>query len=294
MEQEMSIIRIKKRENPYVQIDKRPLSDNRLSWRAKGLWCYLLSKPDDWEIRSEDVLKHGTEGRDAVRAAMAELKQFGYAELLFDRNKETGKTSGNYWHVYEEPIGLTNHRPDFPSDGKTPPSNNKSERKNKNKKEEESLPLPFASSEFEEAWKEWEQHRKELKAKLTLSTKRKQFKAFLQWGEQKSIEAIHTSISRGWTGCFSVPEKKSPADGINVPQPRKEEPEEKPETPQWKFRLDRMLKEVTDENASPLHMAWFNAMPAVGRQEWLKKATTGQLEALNNALRNAYNALYHV
>lgn len=171
------------------------------------------------------------------------------------------------------------------SDQDLPPVANKvNQLRESKKKEEESLPLPFASSEFEEAWKEWEQHRKELKAKLTPSTKRKQFKTFLQWGEKQSIEAIHTSISRGWTGCFSVPDKKSPADGRNISQPKKEEPEEKPETPQWKFRLDRMLKEVTDENASPLHMAWFNAMPAVGRQAWHENATKGQIEALNEAL----------
>lgn len=40
----MSIVRINKRDNPYVQIDHRVLEDTRLSWKAKGLLAYLLSK----------------------------------------------------------------------------------------------------------------------------------------------------------------------------------------------------------------------------------------------------------
>lgn len=90
------IVRISKRSNPFVQIDKRPLEDQRISWRAKGIWAYLLSKPNDWQVRSEDILKHGSERRDAVRSAMAELKAFGYAKIEQTRN-------GKQWIVFEEP-----------------------------------------------------------------------------------------------------------------------------------------------------------------------------------------------
>lgn len=90
------IIKIKKRENPYVQIDHRILEDARLSWRAKGVLAYLLSKPPEWEVRSEDVINKSTDGRDAVRSAMAELKELGYAELINTRD-------GRRWVVREEP-----------------------------------------------------------------------------------------------------------------------------------------------------------------------------------------------
>lgn len=92
------IVRISKRSNPFVQIDKRPLEDDRLSWKAKGLWAYLLSKPNDWKIRTEDILNHGPDGRDAVRAAMSELRTFGFAKIEQTRD-------GKQWIVFEEPCG---------------------------------------------------------------------------------------------------------------------------------------------------------------------------------------------
>lgn len=98
----MPIIRIQKRENPYVQIDRAAIEDNRLSWRARGILAYLLSKPDDWSIHIFDILNHGTEGRDAVQAAMKELESFGYAKLETLRS-ESGKVAGKEWVITEQP-----------------------------------------------------------------------------------------------------------------------------------------------------------------------------------------------
>jgi len=44
----MSIFRIKKHTSPYVILDKTCLEEDALSWRAKGIHAYLISKPDDW------------------------------------------------------------------------------------------------------------------------------------------------------------------------------------------------------------------------------------------------------
>ncbi len=96
------ILRIQKRESPYVQIDKRPLEDPRISWRAKGILAYLLSKPDGWSVRMENVLKHGTEGRDAVASAMKELQSAGYAWIATSRNPD-GSLAGKTWIISEEP-----------------------------------------------------------------------------------------------------------------------------------------------------------------------------------------------
>lgn len=98
----MSIIRIKKRETPYVQIDKRPLEDDRLSWRAKGIFAYLLSKPDGWKVNIKDIWAKGTEGRNAVQVCMRELEKFGYAQLVFIKG-DAGKIVGSEWVIIEEP-----------------------------------------------------------------------------------------------------------------------------------------------------------------------------------------------
>lgn len=42
------IVRVSKRDSSYAIIDPYFLSDERLSWKAKGLLGYLLSKPTNW------------------------------------------------------------------------------------------------------------------------------------------------------------------------------------------------------------------------------------------------------
>lgn len=125
------ITRVIKRENPFVQIDKRPLGDMRLSWRAKGILAYLLSKPDDWTVQTGDILNHGTEGRDAVRAAMIELRDTGYAKLENTRD-------GREWHIFENPEPCPEKPsmadepcPEKANIGKSATTNNKEERNNK-------------------------------------------------------------------------------------------------------------------------------------------------------------------
>ena len=96
-------IRTYKRENPYVQIDHRPLNDPRLSWKAKGILAYLLSKPADWVILSADLITKSTDARDSVQAGMAELAKAGYARL--ETIRENGRVAGNQWVIMEDPNG---------------------------------------------------------------------------------------------------------------------------------------------------------------------------------------------
>ena len=81
-----TIIRIKKRELPFVQIDKRPIEDKRLSWKAKGLLLYLISKPDDWQIFLADLMKRSTDKRTAVSNGLEELEKHHYLEKERIRN----------------------------------------------------------------------------------------------------------------------------------------------------------------------------------------------------------------
>jgi hypothetical protein len=98
----MTIIRISKRETPYVLMDKTFLEDNRLSFKAKGILAYLLSKPDNWVIMLKDLAAKGQEGRCACASAIHELESAGYVE-----RKKTKSEKGHFegWEtiVYEQP-----------------------------------------------------------------------------------------------------------------------------------------------------------------------------------------------
>ncbi len=74
----MGIIRVHKRENPYVIIDKTGINDVRLSWKARGLLCYLLSKPNDWKINVKHLTGQGPDGERATRSGLKELEKLGY------------------------------------------------------------------------------------------------------------------------------------------------------------------------------------------------------------------------
>lgn len=121
----MPIIRIKKRENPYVQIDRAAIEDNRLSWRARGILAYLLGKPDEWSIHLFDIVNHGLEGRDAVQAAMKELQEYGYATLQTVRG-DGGKMGGKEWVISEQPTTGFSVRRSSPTTGKTDVGKNRS------------------------------------------------------------------------------------------------------------------------------------------------------------------------
>lgn len=61
------------------------------------------------------------------------------------------------------------------------------------------------------AWAAWEQHRKEIKRKLTPTSVRLQFK-LLEENKETHAQIIKNSITNGWTGLFPLKE-----DGFRKP-----------------------------------------------------------------------------
>ena len=98
-----SIIRVQKnKDNPYVMIDKRIFGACGLSWKAKGLLGYLLSRPDNWKIIVADLVKQSTDGRDSVYSGLKELVQAGY--IIRERKRiDKGRYAAIEYIVLEEP-----------------------------------------------------------------------------------------------------------------------------------------------------------------------------------------------
>lgn len=72
-----NIIRVVKHEK-YAVISQAMLRDSRLSFAARGLLAYLLSKPSDWTMQTEDLIAQSPAGRDAVYSMLKELETCGY------------------------------------------------------------------------------------------------------------------------------------------------------------------------------------------------------------------------
>jgi hypothetical protein len=54
------------RNNPYFLMRRDAAQEGRLSWEARGLLAYVLSKADNWKIRLGDLRKQGSSGRDGA------------------------------------------------------------------------------------------------------------------------------------------------------------------------------------------------------------------------------------
>lgn len=88
----------------YVTIDNRPLSDPQLSWKAKGLLAYILTLPDNWNIREEELTRHSTDRMHSTRTAIKELIKAGH--IIRRRRPNTpegGYFAGWEYLVYESP-----------------------------------------------------------------------------------------------------------------------------------------------------------------------------------------------
>lgn len=66
------------RDHGFVIIPNDTLEDARLSFRARGVLAYLLSRPDGWTTNSDTLAAGAREGRDAIRTALRELEQARY------------------------------------------------------------------------------------------------------------------------------------------------------------------------------------------------------------------------
>jgi len=151
------------RQDPFARIPHTLLEDERLSWKAKGICAYLCGKPDGWKMRVTDLVRNGTDGKAAIRAALNELREFGYAEYIQPRAVK-GVFSEGVWKISDTAIfRRESPRTDFRDTDKPDADNRhlskkevskKHLSKNQSKESEETSPVGDAAvSEYSAVWK---------------------------------------------------------------------------------------------------------------------------------------------
>lgn len=101
----MSIVRAKRAHN-FTVIGNHVYADGLLSFQAMGLLSYLLSKPDNWTVSVEQLVKVtvGTAkktGKEGVYNILKELKSAGFIQT---QKHATGKTT---YTVFDSPVFAT-------------------------------------------------------------------------------------------------------------------------------------------------------------------------------------------
>jgi DnaD/phage-associated family protein len=96
----MTIIRVRK-DRRYFTASNEPFIDKRLSWETRGLMGYLLTKPDNWQVRIEDLVTQGPAKLHKVRRMLAEARLYGYMNRI--RITLPGGTFDWITEVFESP-----------------------------------------------------------------------------------------------------------------------------------------------------------------------------------------------
>lgn len=98
----MAIIRVPKVTN-YTVMSNHHLTDRDLSFKAKGLMSYMLSRPDDWDFTIAGLSRLNKDGRDAIGRIIQELESHGYLERI--RRRQSKGTFGTMEYVlHEQPM----------------------------------------------------------------------------------------------------------------------------------------------------------------------------------------------
>jgi hypothetical protein len=108
----MSDTAIRVKHNPCIA--KTILEDSRLSWKAKGLYTYLISQPDGWEVAISDLVNQSADGRDSVYTGLNELIKYGCikCECIHENDRIKRREYVVYEMPYEDKTPLT----DFPEE----------------------------------------------------------------------------------------------------------------------------------------------------------------------------------
>lgn len=88
-------------ERPYVATSRATAQDRMLTWEARGVLWYLLSKPDDWEVQPKDLEQKCK--KHVVYRVINELIERGYLARVTERD-DKGRVTKMFYRVHECPF----------------------------------------------------------------------------------------------------------------------------------------------------------------------------------------------
>lgn len=127
------ITKVKHRD--FTIIDNNFLRDERLSFKAKGLFMYMWSQSNDWNFYVNELSNHAKDGRNAVMTGLEELENYGYLKRKRVRNAQ-GQLKETEYVLSETP---TLEKPTLENQTLTSTNNNKNKQNNNSSTARDSL-----------------------------------------------------------------------------------------------------------------------------------------------------------
>ena len=66
----------------YVKIPNELLRDNTISWKAKGLFCWMASNENTFTFTAKSIARDYPDGRAAILGGMQELRETGWITYI--------------------------------------------------------------------------------------------------------------------------------------------------------------------------------------------------------------------
>lgn len=95
----------KKINGNFVTTSRQIAQDDRLTWKARGIFLYLASMSEGWNFYVEEVAKHSPQGKRALQSGLKELEEYGYLKRV-RKHKENGDLSTFNWELSFNPVSL--------------------------------------------------------------------------------------------------------------------------------------------------------------------------------------------
>lgn len=93
---------INKRKTNYTVIPNEIIRAKDLTWKAKGLMCYLLSLSDEWTVHKSDLSNRSLDGYDSMITGWNELEKLGYIQTV--RVKENNLFKGYNYIIHDSRV----------------------------------------------------------------------------------------------------------------------------------------------------------------------------------------------
>jgi phage replication O-like protein O len=207
-------------ENGYTRIANElieRLAGIRIPGEAmQALWL-ILRKTYGFNKKSDTIAllqfcDHTGMNKPAVCRAVKKLEQLGIVSIIKKDNGSAAEYAiikdSARWQPLSKKITLSKkiinviEKDNKPLSKKIPSKETTKERKKDNFVFE--IPESLSTPEFFTAWQEWQEHRKQIRKKLTPLAVKKQFNELEKIGVARAISAIDNSITNGYTGIYEA------------------------------------------------------------------------------------------
>lgn len=81
-------IRTRRKNRNFTVIGNAIFGNPTLSAKAVGLFCYLLSLPDDWKLYITELSNHFSDGETSIRSGLKELEAVGFIKVEQERDAD--------------------------------------------------------------------------------------------------------------------------------------------------------------------------------------------------------------